>query len=152
MAHAIDTHGPGSVTHVGGRALLAAERPAWQAYAILRAGFAALPLIAGFDKFTGILVDWNRFLAPTLAEALPMDARTFMLLVGVIEMVAGILVAVMPRIGGWVVAAWLWGIIGNLFLLGNYYDIALRDFGLSLGAVALARLAAHFDGVRRLEA
>ena len=73
------------------------------------------------------------------------------MIVGVIEIAAGILVAVAPRIGGYVVAAWLWGIIVNLLMMGDYYDIALRDFGLSLGAIALARLAIHFEGTRRVE-
>ena len=68
-----------------------------------------------------------------------------------IEIAAGILVAVAPRIGGYVVAAWLWGIIVNLLMMGNYYDIALRDFGLSLGAIALARLATQFEGTRRVD-
>jgi uncharacterized membrane protein YphA (DoxX/SURF4 family) len=149
MAHVLDT--PGSVT-LGRRSLVVAERPTHQAYTLLRVGFVLLPIIAGLDKFTHFLVDWNQYLAPAVAQALPVDANTFMMIVGVIEIAAGILVAVAPRIGGYVVAAWLWGIIINLVMMGSYYDIAARDFGLSLGALALARLAAHFDGVQRVEA
>jgi hypothetical protein len=148
MAHVLDVHAP---THVAGRALIAAERPAHQAYSILRFGFVALPILAGLDKFVHALVDWDRYLAPAVAQALPVDAATLMMIVGVIEIAAGILVALKPSIGGYVVALWLWGIIVNLVLLGGYYDVALRDFGLSLGALALARLAAHFEGVRRVE-
>ena len=149
MAHVLDT--PGTVT-LGGRALVVAERPAHQAYSILRVGFALLPILAGLDKFTHLLVEWNHYLAPAVAQALPVDAETFLMIVGVIEIAAGVLVAVAPRIGGYVVAAWLWGIIVNLVMMGDYYDIALRDFGLSLGAIALARLAIHFEGTRRVEA
>jgi uncharacterized membrane protein YphA (DoxX/SURF4 family) len=134
------------------RALTVAERPAHQAYTLLRVGFVLLPILAGLDKFTHLMVDWNQYLAPAVAQALPVDVGTFMMIVGVIEIAAGILVATAPRIGGWVVAAWLWGIIVNLVMRGNYYDIAARDFGLSLGALALARLATHFEGTRRVEA
>jgi len=151
MAHAVDTHGPGTVAQVGGRALVAAERPAHQAYLVLRTGFAALPILAGLDKFFHALVDWNQYLAPALAQAAPVDAATLMMIVGVIEIGAGVLVAAAPRIGGYVVALWLWGIIANLLLIPGYYDIALRDFGLSLGALALARLGAHFDRVRTVD-
>jgi uncharacterized membrane protein YphA (DoxX/SURF4 family) len=148
MAHVLDAH---HTITLGGRSLAAAERPTHQAFTILRVGFALLPILAGLDKFTHFLVEWNQYLAPAVAQALPIDAGTFMMIVGVIEVAAGILVAVAPRIGGYVVAAWLWGIIANLLIMGSYYDIALRDFGLSLGALALARLAAHFDGTRRVE-
>ena len=91
------------------------------------------------------LVNRDQYLAPTIARLLPMSAHTFMLAVGVVEVVAGIIVAVKPSIGGWIVAAWLWGIIVNLLLIPGYFDIALRDFGLSLGALALARLAYYFE-------
>jgi hypothetical protein len=91
-----------------------------------------------------VLVDWDRYLAPVVPDVLPVSGHTFMLVVGVIEIAAGILVAVAPRIGGYVVAVWLWAIIVNLLILGDYFDVALRDFGLSLGALALARLAEAF--------
>ena len=151
MAHVIDTHHPGTITHAGGRDVVVAERPAHQAYSILRTGFAVLPILAGLDKFANVLVDWHQYLAPSVAQALPFDAATFMMIVGVIEIAAGILVAMKPSIGAYVVAAWLWGIIVNLLLIGGYYDVALRDFGLSLGALALGRLAAQFEGTRRVE-
>jgi hypothetical protein len=126
------------------------HRPAYQAFLILYAGFVALPVIAGLDKFFHVLVNWDVYLAPTIANLLPVSGHTFMLAVGVIEVAAGLLVALWPRLGGWVVALWLWGIIVNLLLVPGFYDIALRDFGLSLGALALARLAGEFGGRPRL--
>jgi uncharacterized membrane protein YphA (DoxX/SURF4 family) len=122
------------------------SRPAHQAYFILYAGFVALPILAGLDKFTHLLVNWDQYLAPLAMRVIPVTAHTFMLAVGVIEIVAGILVALRPRIGAYVVALWLWGIILNLLLVPGFYDVALRDFGLSLGALALARLSREFGG------
>jgi hypothetical protein len=121
-----------------------------QAYSILHVGFAVLPIAAGLDKFLHLLVNWDQYLAPTLARLLPVDGHTFMLMVGVIEIVAGLLVWFKPRIGAYVVAAWLWGIIIDLLLVPGYFDVALRDFGLSLGALALGRLSAlHAAGPGR---
>ena len=122
-----------------------AARPAYQSYLMLHIGFAVLPIVAGVDKFFHILVDWDQYLAPQATDFLPVTGHTFMLVVGVIEIAAGLLVAFRPRIGAYVVALWLWGIIVNLLLIHGYYDIALRDFGLSLGALALARLSQEFD-------
>jgi hypothetical protein len=116
--------------------------PAYQAYQILHFGFVALPVIMGADKFLHLLADWDMYLAPVIARLSPIGGHNLMLVVGVIEMIAGLLVALKPRIGGYVVALWLWSIIVNLLLSSGFYDIALRDFGLSLGALALARLAA----------
>jgi uncharacterized membrane protein YphA (DoxX/SURF4 family) len=141
MAHALDT--PGTLAHVGGRSLAEAERPAHQAFTLLRFGFTVLPIVAGLDKFAHLLVDWTQYLAPIATQVTNLDPETFMALVGVVEIAAGLLVAWKPRIGGLVVAAWLWGIIVNLLMVPGYYDIAARDFGLSLGALALARLARH---------
>ncbi len=118
---------------------------AHQAYLILYAGFVALPVVAGLDKFSHLLVNWDHYLAPRIAELLPVAVHTFMLAVGVIEIVAGMLVAFRPRIGAYIVALWLWGIIANLLLVPGFYDIALRDFGLSLGALTLGRLSQEFD-------
>ena len=115
-----------------------------QAFRILHVGFVVAPVLAGLDKFFNVLVDWDRYLAPVVTDVLPVSAHTIMVVVGVIEIAAGILVALRPRIGGYVVAAWLWAIIVNLLVLGDYFDVALRDFGLSLGALALARLAEAF--------
>ena len=112
-----------------------------QAFWLLRTGFTALPLIAGLDKFTNVLTGWSGYLAPRLDDLLPGTAHQAMLAVGVVEIAAGLLVAVAPRIGSWVVAAWLAGIIGDLLLLGSAYDVALRDLGLLLGALTLGRLA-----------
>jgi hypothetical protein len=122
-----------------------AHSPAYQAYLILYAGFIAAPLLAGADKFFHFLVNWDQYLAPSVARFLPIAAHPFMLIVGVIEIVAAGLVAIKPRVGAYVVAAWLWGIIVNLLLIPGYYDVALRDFGLSLGALALGRLAEQFE-------
>jgi hypothetical protein len=142
VAHAIDTGVAGSPS---ARTSLVAARPADQAYMVLLAGFAALPVIAGLDKFFHALVNWDMYLAPRVESRLPVSGHTFMLAVGVIEIAAGALVALRPRIGAYVVAAWLGGIIVNLLLAGTFYDIALRDFGLALGALALARLSREFD-------
>jgi hypothetical protein len=122
-----------------------AARPAYQACLILHIGFAVLPVLAGLDKFFHLLVDWDKYLAPVVANVLPFSGHTFMLIVGVIEIVAGLIVAVRPRIGAYIVMLWLWGIVVNLLLCANFYDIALRDFGLSLGALALARLSQEFS-------
>jgi hypothetical protein len=129
--------GPGSAT--------ATSTPSYQAYQILRAGFVAAPVIAGIDKFIHLLVNWDMYLAPAIAKIVPLGAHGLMLIVGVIEIAAGLLVALKPRVGAYVVALWLWGIIINFLLMQNYYDIALRDFGLSLGALALARLSREFS-------
>jgi hypothetical protein len=129
-------------THVIPRPAVAAER---QAYQILHWGFVAAPVLAGLDKFANLLTDWSQYLAPPVARMLGGGAHAFLLVVGVVEIVAGLLVAVRPRIGAYVVAAWLAGIIVNLLLTGRYFDVALRDFGLCLGALALGRLAQVFD-------
>jgi hypothetical protein len=118
--------------------------PAYQAYQILHIGFALLPIVAGLDKFFHLLVDWDQYLAPVVARLLGGAAQPFMLVVGVVEVAAGLLVAFAPRIGAYVVAAWLLGIVGNLLLIPGYLDVALRDIGLMLGALALARLAQLF--------
>ena len=102
-------------------------------------------VVFGLDKFVSALTDWEQYLAPQVNDLLPGTAHQAMLAVGVAEVVAGVLVAVRPRWGGYVVAAWLAGIIGNLLLLGDHYDVALRDFGLLLAALALARLATAFQ-------
>jgi uncharacterized membrane protein HdeD (DUF308 family) len=134
---------PGSATTP--RTFTAIGEPAHQAYLILYVGFAALPIIAGIDKFFDLLTNWDTYLAPVVTQTLNMNAHPFMMIVGVIEIAAGLLVAFRPQIGAYIVAIWLWGIIVNLFLLGGALDIALRDFGLSLGALALARISAVFS-------
>jgi len=123
------------------RLSLRAGTPAQQAYLLLRTVFTVAPILFGLDKFANLLTDWPGYLAPWVDNIVPGTAQQFMYVVGVIEIVAGILVAVRPRIGALVVALWLAGIIVNLLILGNYYDVALRDFGLLVGALALNRLA-----------
>ena len=117
----------------------------YQAYQILHIAFTVAPLMAGVDKFFHFLVNWDQYVSPLVTRILPVSAHTFMLGVGVIEIVAALLVAFMPAIGAWIVGAWLCGIILNLLSIPGYYDIALRDLGLALGAFALARLAADYD-------
>jgi uncharacterized membrane protein YphA (DoxX/SURF4 family) len=122
---------------------------AYQAYRILHLGFIVAPIVAGADKFFHILVNWDNYLAPMLNNALGGHGHPFMLVVGVIEILAGIGVALRPRLFSYVVAAWLLGIIGNLLLFPPshpfpHYDVALRDFGLFLGAVALGRLSERY--------
>ncbi|MDF3144474.1 MULTISPECIES: hypothetical protein [unclassified Streptomyces] len=122
--------------------------PGYQAFWILRVGFTVAPVLFGLDKFANLLVDWPGYLAPWINDIVPGSAQDAMYAVGVIEIVAGLVVAVAPRFGGWLVAGWLAGIIVNLLTIPDYYDIALRDFGLLLGAVALARLAQRYHGAR----
>lgn len=120
--------------------------PELQAFTLLRIGFTVAPIVFGLDKFLGWLTDWEVYLAPEINDLVPGNAHQAMLAVGVIEIVAGLVVAVRPRFGGYLVAAWLGGIIVNLLLQADFYDVALRDVGLMIGALALARLAAAFDG------
>jgi hypothetical protein len=120
------------------------KSPTFQAYQILHWAFVIAPIIAGLDKFFNKLVDWSMYLWSPLAKIFG-TAGNFMRIVGAIEIIAGFLVAFKPKFGGLIVAAWLLGIIVNLLLTGNYFDIALRDFGLFLSALALSRLAMQFD-------
>ncbi|NWF27249.1 hypothetical protein HW130_13350 [Streptomyces sp. PKU-EA00015] len=120
--------------------------PGYQAFLILRTGFTVAPVLFGLDKFANLLVDWPAYLAPWIDDLAPGSAQAAMYAVGVIEIVAGVVVALAPRFGGWLVAGWLAGIIVNLLTIPGHYDIALRDFGLLLGAVALARLAQRYHG------
>ena len=126
------------------------EDPRYQAFWLLRIGFTVAPILFGLDKFFGVLTDWDRYLAPWIDHALPGTAHDVMLVVGAIEIVAGLVVAVRPRVGGYLVAAWLGGIIVNLLTHSGFYDVALRDFGLLLGALTLARLAMVYDRPLRL--
>ncbi len=132
-------------TTTAARGTLARNDPTYQAYLTLRIGFVVAPILFGLDKFTNLLTDWTTYLAPSIDRLVPGSAATAMLAVGVVEIVAGLVVAVRPKVGGYLVAAWLAGIITNLLLLGDHYDVALRDFGLLLAALALARLATAFQ-------
>ncbi|MEV5445035.1 hypothetical protein AB0N23_21225 [Streptomyces sp. NPDC052644] len=123
--------------------------PGYQAFVILRTGFTVAPILFGLDKFANLLADWPAYLAPWIDGVVPGSAQAAMYAVGVIEIVAGLAVALAPRFGGWLVAGWLAGIIVNLLTIPDHYDVALRDFGLLLGAVALARLAQRYHTGRR---
>jgi hypothetical protein len=123
--------------------------PVAQAFMLLRIAFTVAPILFGIDKFAGVLTDdWTRYLAPAFNDIIPGNAADAMHIVGIVEIAAGLAVAVSPRFGGLLVAAWLGGIIVNLLIVGGYGDIALRDFGLLLGALTLARLAGAFAGER----
>jgi uncharacterized membrane protein YphA (DoxX/SURF4 family) len=123
--------------------------PAYQAFLLLRLVFTVAPLAAGLDKFAGVLVEWDVYLAPWIDDILPGSASDAMYAIGVVEIGAGLLVAVAPRIGAPIVAAWLGGIVFNLLTHSGYYDIALRDFGLMVGALALWRLSTAYSPARR---
>ena len=118
--------------------------PAFTAYSLLYFAYIVAPIVAGLDKAFHFLVDWNIYVSPAFARVVGGNVSGLMHGVGFVEVCAGLLVAAKPRIGGLVVAFWMWGIILNLLLIPGYYDIALRDFGLSMGALALSRLAAEF--------
>lgn len=120
---------------------LIGQTGAERAFFLLRTVFVIAPIAFSLDKFAGVLTDWEQYLAPWINDLVPGSAHDAMLMVGVIEIVAGLVVAVVPRYGALLVAAWLGGIIVNLVSMGEYYDVALRDFGLLVGALALAALA-----------
>lgn len=123
--------------------------PSYQAFMLLRTVFTVAPILFGLDKFTNLLTEWPGYLAPWIDDIAPGTAQQAMYAVGVVEIVAGVAVAVMPRFGGLLVAAWLAGIIVNLLTIPGFYDVALRDFGLLVAALALARLAVHYAPARR---
>jgi|SRR5689334_24287480 len=119
--------------------------PGYQAFTLLRIGFTALPILFGLDKYFNILVHWEKYLASWYNDILPGNAFTAMHIIGGVEILAGVLVALKPRYAAYIVAAWLAGIVLDLLTLSGYYDVALRDFGLMLAALTLARLAAKYD-------
>ena len=119
--------------------------PAFQAFWLLRIAFTVAPILFGVDKFANVLVNWEQYLAPWINDIIPGNAADAMHIVGVVEIVAGLAVLLKPRYGAYLVAAWLAGIVVNLLTYSGYYDIALRDFGLMLAALTLARLASKFD-------
>jgi hypothetical protein len=125
------------------------EDPAYQAFWLLRIGFTLAPVLFGLDKFAGVMTDWDKYLAPWVNDLVPGTAHQAMYAVGVTEVVAGLAVLLLPRFGGYLVAAWLLGIIVNLLSIGGYADVALRDVGLLLAALTLARLATAFPGGHR---
>ena len=133
------------IVTAGGAADPALGTAAHQAFWLLRIGFTVAPILFGLDKFADVMVNWSQYLAPWINDIVPGSASDFMYAVGVIEIIAGLVVAVRPRYGAYLVAAWLGGIIINLLTYSGYYDIALRDFGLMLGALTLARLSEVYD-------
>ena len=143
-AHAVPSGTTTAPTTTGLRSALRADASE-QAYLMLRIAFTVAPILFGVDKFFNVMVDWTQYLAPWINSIIPGDAHDAMHLVGVIEIVAGLAVAIRPRIGAPLVAAWLFGIIINLLTYSGYYDIALRDFGLMIGALTLTRLAWAHD-------
>lgn len=127
------------------------SNPVYQAYQLLHVGFTVAPIVAGLDKFFHVLVNWDAYLAPIVDRTLAGHGHTFMLIAGVVEIAVGIGVALRPKIFSYVLAAWLIGIIINLLLIPAsnpmpHYDVALRDLGLCLGALALGRLSGAFSG------
>lgn len=132
-----------STAHAVSTTTVLEDRASRQAFVLLRTIFTAAPILFGLDKFTNLLTDWTAYLAPAATTVIPVPAWTFMYGVGVIEVIAGIIVALRPRIGSVIVALWLLGIIVNLLVLGSFFDVALRDFGLLVGALALNRLASR---------
>jgi hypothetical protein len=121
------------------------SRPSYQAYQILRLGFTVAPIVAGLDKFFHFLVNWDQYVPPVINNMMGGYGHQLMLVVGVIEIVAGLGVWFKPKIFAYVVAVWLLLIIANLLLIPGYFDVALRDFGLALGAIALGRLSQEFS-------
>lgn len=142
MAHAF-TSSP-SVTSINPESITTA-RPSHQAFLILRTGFTVAPIIAGLDKFFNLLVNWEQYLPGFVKNLTGGHGHELMLAVGVIEIVAGLGVAFKPRLFAYVVSAWLLLIVANLLMIPGYFDVALRDFGLSLAALALARLSQEYD-------
>lgn len=121
------------------------DDPGFQVFTMLRVVFAIAPIAFGVDKFFNVMVDWPQYLAPWINDIVPGSGQDAMYIVGVIEIAAGLLVALKPRYGAPLVVAWLAGIVINLLTFSGWYDVALRDFGLMVGALALTRLAWHYD-------
>ena len=149
MSTTIHTESSARTAAVSNGAPASARRdPGRDAYLMLRIAFAVAPIAFGLDKFANVLVDWPQYLAPWVDDIVPGSGQDLMYVVGAVEILAGVLVAVRPRYGAPLVAAWLAGIIFNLLTFSGWYDVALRDFGLLLGALTLARLAMYYDAPR----
>jgi hypothetical protein len=139
-APASDTRHPAPATHAADW-----RDPRYQGYALMRLAFTVAPIAFGVDKYFNVLVHWPKYLAPWINNIAPGSGQDFMYFVGAVEILAGLVVAIKPRYGSYLVAGWLAGIVINLLSYSGFYDIALRDFGLMLGALTLARLAAVYD-------
>jgi hypothetical protein len=145
MAQSISSGAEGAfVNHEPRVASARASSPAYQAYQFLHVAFVLAPIIAGLDKFFHFLVNWDMYLAPAIARLSPIPPHDLMMVIGVVEIIAGLIVAFWPRVGAYIVALWLLAIIINLLMFPGYFDIALRDFGLLLCAIALGRLSEEF--------
>ncbi|HEU4713028.1 MAG TPA: hypothetical protein VFS76_15770 [Pyrinomonadaceae bacterium] len=142
MAQSLSSSAPLTSAHA---ATAAVANPGYQAFQILRLGFTVAPIVAGLDKFLNLLVNWEQYLPGFIKTLTGGHGHELMLAVGVIEIVAGLGVAFKPRLFAYVVSAWLLLIVANLLMIPGYFDVALRDFGLSLGAFALARLSQEYD-------
>ncbi|MGA7205024.1 MAG: hypothetical protein WBX27_10380 [Specibacter sp.] len=140
-ASSVSAGSTGRVGHTPHRARI---EPAYGAFLMLWTGFIAIPLIMGVDKFFNVLTNWEHYLAPWMVSLSPFSPHTMMLVIGVVEIAAGIMVALKPRYAAYVVALWLAGIITNLLSYPGFYDVALRDFGLLVAALALAQLARKY--------
>lgn len=143
---------PAAHTGASSRALARAKAdPAYGAFVLLWLGFIAVPLIMGLDKFFNVLTTWENYLAPWIENISPFSAHGTMLVIGVVEVVAAILMVLRPRYAAWVVSIWLLGIVVNLLTYSGFYDVALRDFGLMVAAIALALLARNYTkpGIRK---
>ena len=143
MEHIIDS--PSRTTRTKRQAGTDVSEPTYQAYQILRAGFVVAPIVAGADKFFNLLVNWEQYLPPFVNRMVGGHGHELILVAGVVEIIAGLGVLFRPRIFAYIVSAWLLMIVVNLLMIPGYYDIALRDFGLALGALALGRLSQRFD-------
>ena len=137
----MSTHAPHTPQAVALPSTEALRHPVQQSFWLLRVGFTVAPILFGIDKFAQVMTHWTKYLASQYNDLIPGTASQAMHMVGVVEIAAGLIVAVRPRIGAYVVAAWLAGIIVDLLLVGGYADVALRDFGLLLAALTLGRLA-----------
>jgi uncharacterized membrane protein YphA (DoxX/SURF4 family) len=150
--HRVPAFNQGTATNGGNTAGTPTDRhdPRYQAFSLMRLAFTVAPIAFGLDKFFNELVHWPNYLAPWVNDIVPGTGQEFMYVVGAVEILAGVIVALKPRYGAYVVVAWLGGIVINLLSYSGYYDIALRDFGLMLAALTLARLAAVYDPPLRL--
>ena len=143
MEHIVDN--PPRISRTNSQTSTDVSGPAYQAYQILHVGFVVAPIVAGLDKFFNLLVNWEQYLPPFVNTMVGGRGHELMLVAGVIEIIAGLGVLFKPKFFAYVVSAWLLMIVVNLLMIPGYYDIALRDFGLALGAFALARLSQKFD-------
>jgi hypothetical protein len=145
--HSTSSRGRAASINGGAPSVEAADwrDPRYQAFGLLRIAFTVAPIAFGLDKFVNVMVDWPIYLAPWINDIAPGSGQDFMYVVGAVEILAGVIVALKPRYGAYVVAAWLAGIVINLLTASGFYDIALRDFGLMLAALTLARLASVYD-------